>query len=165
MNPKFVTVSETVEIERPTVEGLIDTIKGVFSSNSKPLRIVYVKNEPLTVDKRIRKELASSSSLMSAYQMIRQHSDIEILEDFEDPLRKCAEASNLLASSGFSLSHIVCSNKFTLYSWFDKKLRPDKVFNVPLIEDSDCQEDCFFFCGSTSGKSVKDIEFAVLCRM
>ena len=39
--PKYVTVSETVPLTRNTVEGLIETIKEVFSSkDSKPFRLV-----------------------------------------------------------------------------------------------------------------------------
>ena len=164
MTSKFVTVSESIPLHRNTVEGLIDTIKEVFSEK-KPVRFVYTKNEPLVVDRRIRQELAASQGLVSAYQMVRQHSDIDIQASSGEPLRDLALASQKLASEGYKLVCLVSNNKFEAYSWFDTTIRPDKMLNLDLIEDPECPENCLFIAGSKSGTNIKDIEASVLCRM
>lgn len=167
MTPKFVTVSESVPLHRNTVEGLIDTIKEVFSvgdAGSKPTRIVYCKNEPLIVDRRVRQELASNG-MVSAYQMIRQHSDIQIVEDSDNPVRTVAKASQDLSNKDIRLVCLVVNNRMDCYQWFDSELQPEKVLNTKIIEDPECPEDCLFLCGSKSGQSVKDIEYSILCRM
>ena len=162
---EFVTVSETVELRRNTVEGLIDTIKEVFADkDSKPVRLVYNKNEPLIVDRRIRKELAGATMLTS-YQMVRQHSEIDIIDSVEDPVRTLAKAAQSLSQKRAKTICIVVNNKFTAYAWFDSELRPEKMLNTAIVEDPECPEDCLFLCGSSSGFSVKDIEYSVLLRM
>lgn len=162
---EFVTVSETVPLRRNTVEGLIDTIKEVFSDKDrKPVRLVYNKNEPLIVDRRIRKELAGDS-MVTAYQMVRQHSDIEIVETSADPVRTLAKAAQSLSQKLAKTVCIVVNNKFTAYAWFDSELRPERMLNTIIIEDPECPDDCLFLCGSTTGMSVKDIEFSILLRM
>ena len=164
--PKYVTVSETVPLTRNTVEGLIETIKEVFSSKeSKPFRLVYAKNEPLVVDRRIREELAGQGVTVSAYQMIRQHTDIDIPELHEDPVRAVALSVQELSGKDATVVCLVTNNKFDAYSWFDKKIKPEKMINTKLIEDPECPENCLFICGSKSGSSIKDIEYSVLCRM
>jgi hypothetical protein len=167
MTPKFVTVSETIPLRRNTVEGLIDTIKEVFSSKegfSKPSRIVYNKNEPLIVDRRVRQELAGEGVTVSAYQMVRQHTDIDIAEESDNPLRSLALASQGLSNRDVKIICLVVNNKSDAYSWFDKVLRPEKILNTKIIEDPECPENCIFVCGSKNGASIKDIEYTVLCR-
>ena len=168
MTPKYVTISETIPLHRHTVEGLVDTIKEVFSGkeglSGKPIRIVYNKNEPLVVDRRVRQELAGGVSL-SAYQMIRQHTDIEIGTVFDEPVRSIAYASQDFSNKEINLICIVSNNKIEAYDWFDKILRPEKVLNTKFIEDPECPEKCLFLCGSKSGGSIKDIEYSILCRM
>ena len=165
MTPKYVTVSESVVLDRNTVEGLVETLKEVFSAKVKPVRVVYRKNEPLIVDKRIRQEIANTEGLLSAYQVVRQHSEIEIVEEHDNPLRQVTEAAQQLSNAGFNILFLVCANRFSVYQWFDKTLRPDKMLNIQLIEDPDCNDDCFFLCGSKSGESIRDIEYSILCRM
>ena len=167
MNPKFVTVSETIPLSRNTVEGLLETLKEVFSTredSSKPIRIVYNKNEPLVVDRRIRQELAGGISV-SAYQMVRQHSDIEIIEETDNPVRTVARAAQKLSNRDVKVVCVVVNNKMDVYEWFDKELRPEKMLNTKIVEDPECPESCLFLCGSKSGGSIKDIEFSILCRM
>lgn len=165
MTPRYVTVSETVTLHRNTVEGLIDTIKEVFSSKEKPIRIVYNKNEPLVVDRRVREEMAGAGISVSAYQMVRQHSDIEIIDAIEDPLRTIALASQSLSQRDAKLICIVVNNKMDAYDWFDRQIRPEKMLNTDLVEDPECPDNCMFLCGSKSGISIKDIEYSILCRM
>lgn len=168
MTPKFVTVSETIPLHRNTVEGLVDTIKEVFSTkedSSKPIRIVYNKNEPLVVDRRVRQELAGGGISVSAYQMVRQHTDIDIVDPTEDTIRVLASAAQAFSDKDIKIVCLVVNNKFDTYMWFDKVLRPEKMLNTKLIEDPECPEGCMFLCGSKSGASIKDIEFSILCRM
>lgn len=166
MPPKFVTVSETVDLQRNTVEGLIDTIKEVFASKeSKPIRLVYNKNEPLVVDRRVRSELAGEGVSVSAYQMVRQHSDVEIVEADSNPLRAVARASQYLSNRDVKLICIVTASRIEAYEWFDTEIRPEKMLNTEIIEDPECPDDCLFLCGSKSGVSIKDIEYSILCRM
>lgn len=163
---KYVTVSETIPLTRHTVEGLIDTIKEVFSNkDNKPFRIVYAKNEPLVVDRRVRQELASDGVSVSAYQMIRQHTDIDMAEVFDSPVRSLGMAVQALSNRDAKVVCLVTNNMFDVYSWFDPKIRPEKMINTKLIEDPDCPEQCLFVCGSKTGLSIKDIEFSILCRM
>jgi hypothetical protein len=162
---KYVTVSETVVLQRNTVEGLLDTIKEEFSSKEKPIRLVYTKNEPLIVDRRVREELAGQGVTVTAYQMVRQHSDIDITESIENPVRAVAKSVQRLSDKDHKLIALVTNNKVDLYSWFDDEIRPEKMLNTQLIEDPDCPENCLFICGSKSGLSIKDIEISLLCRM
>ena len=162
---KYITVSETIPLARNTVEGLIETIQEVFSSkDSKPFRLVYAKNEPLIVDRRIRKELAGGVSV-SAYEMVRQHSDITIQDAHEDPVRAVALAAQSLALRDASVVCLVTNNMFEAYKWFDAVIRPDQMLNTRMVEDPECPEACLFICGSKSGSSIKDIEYSTLCRM
>ena len=168
MTPKFVTISETIPLHRNTVEGLIDTIKEVFSTkedSSKPIRIVCNKNEPLVVDRRVRQELAGGGISVSAYQMVRQHTDIDIVDSTEDTVRALASAAQVFSDKDIKIVCLVVNNRSDTYSWFDRVLRPEKMLNSKLIEDPDCPENCLFLCGSKSGSSIKDIEFSILCRM
>ena len=161
----FVTVSESVDLQRHTVEGLIDTIKEVFSDReSKPIRIVYTKNEPLVVDRRIRQELAGGG-LLSAYQMVRQHSEIDIVDSTEDTVRTLAVSAQNLAHKSAKTVCIVVNNLFDTYAWFDSTLRPEKMLNTSIVEDPECPEKCLFLCGSKTGQSIKDIEYSILIRM
>lgn len=163
---KYVTVSETIPLPRNTVEGLIDTLKEVFSSKeAKPFRVVYSKNEPLIVDRRIRQELAGGGISVSAYEMVRQHTDIEIIEQTENPIRMLAKASQSLSNKDCKLICIIANNKFEAYSWFDSEIRPEKMLNTLFVEDPECPEECLFLCASKSGSSIKDIEYSILCRM
>ena len=163
---KYVTVSQTIPLVRNTVEGLVETIQEVFSAKgSKPFRLVYSKNEPLVVDRRIRQELAGGGVTVSAYQMVRQHTDVDIAEHHEDPVRHVALAAQFLTNREVNIVCLVANNKFDVYQWFDKQLRPEKIMNTILIEDPDCPENCLFICGSKTGKSIKDIEYSTLCRM
>ena len=165
MTPKYVTVSETVKLHRNTVEGLIETIKEVLSAKEKPIRIVYNKNEPLVVDRRIRQELSGEGILLSAYQMVRQHADIQILDAIDDPVRSVAKAAQSLSNRDVKLICIIVNNKMDAYAWFDSELQPEKMLNTSIVEDPECPENCLFLCGSKSGVSIKDIEYATLCRM
>jgi len=163
---EYVTVSETVPLVRNTVEGLIETIQEAFAAKgSKPFRIVYAKNEPLVIDRRVRKELAGDGVLVSAYQMVRQHTDIDIQEPDSSALRTVALAVQALSVKDAVLVCLVSNNMFDTYEWFDSKIRPEKMINTKLIEDPECPENCLFVCGSKSGTSIKDIEYAILCRM
>ena len=166
MAPKFVTVSETIPLPRNTVEGLIETWQEVFSSKeSKPFRVVYSKNEPLVVDRRVRSEMAGQGIQVSAYEMVRQHSDIEIVDEVSNPIRCLAKAAQAMSNRDAKLVCLVTNNKFEAYAWFDEEIRPEKMLNTVLIEDPDCPDNCLFVCASKSGSSIKDIEYATLCRM
>lgn len=163
---RYVTVSETIPLTRNTVEGLIETLKEVFSGkDNKPFRVVYAKNEPLVVDRRVREELAGQGVTVSAYQMVRQHTDINIPEQLSSPIRAVAMASQFLSDKDVKLVCIVANNMFDVYKWFDKSIRPEKMLNTKLIEDPECPENCLFVCGSKVGSSIKDIEYSILCRM
>lgn len=161
---KYTTVSETIPLEKSTVGCLLDTLRTVFSSKNKPIRVVYAKDEPLTVDRRVRKEMVGES-MVSAYQMVRQHSDISIIEDVSDPVMCLCKAAQDLHNSGSKTICIVANNKFDVYKWFHKALRPEGILGVGIVEDSDCPEDCVFICSSKTGTMVRDIEKSVLIRM
>lgn len=166
MAPKFVTVSETIPLTRNTVEGLMETLQEVFSNKeSKPFRVVYSKNEPLVVDRRVRSEIAGQGITVSAYEMVRQHSEIEIVDESSNPIRCLAKAAQTMSNRDAKLVCLVTNNKFEAYAWFDKEIRPEKMLNTTLVEDPDCPDSCLFICASKSGSSIKDIEYSTLCRM
>tara|TARA_Y100000034_G_scaffold136006_1_gene210233 strand:- start:1374 stop:1889 length:516 start_codon:yes stop_codon:yes gene_type:complete len=164
---KLVLTTETVPLPRQTVSGLIETLQMVFSDKAqgKPIRILYTKGEDLIVERTVSISAMPEDPFLTPYEMIRQHAEIEILETLGDPLMLCCKAAQRLGDEDKEITALVCRSKAEVSAWFPSGLQISQVFSVPLMEDSDCQEGCLFFCGSTISKMIRDIEYAVLCRM
>jgi hypothetical protein len=164
---KTVLVAETVPIPRQTVSGLIETLQAVFSSRSagKPVRVLYNKGEDLLVERMVLASDLPDNPFLTPYEMIRQHSELEILEMGGGPVVGSCKAAQRIGEEGYELKNIVCHNVREVESWFSSELQIRHVFRVPIHEDPDCPEGCIFFCGSRVSEMIRDIEYAVLCRM
>lgn len=160
-----VRVTETLEIQRPTVTGLMETFQQAFRGRNKPVRVLYSKGEDLLVERTVTVPGEEESSLLTPYQMVRQHADLEIQEVMSSPLLACCTAAQELRKSGAPLTFIVVSSKEELQAWLPKSIDLADLFGVELFVDSDTPESCIFMCGSVISPMIRDIEKAICCRM
>ena len=160
-----VRVTETLPISRPTVTGLLETFQTAFRGRDKPVRILYSKGEDLLVERTILREDEIVDDLLTTYQMVRQHAELEIRETLQNSLLSCCFSAQELRDSGHPLTFIVTADKDALLAWLPKGVRLDDLFGVDLFFDPDTPEDCLFFCGSSVSPMIRDIEKAICCRM
>lgn len=160
-----VRVTETLEIQRPTVTGLMETFQQAFKGRNKPVRVLYSKGEDLLVERTVTVPEEEESSLLTPYQMVRQHADLEIQEVMPLSLVACCTAVQELRKSGSPLTFIVVSDKEELQAWLPKGIDLADLFGVELFVDSDAPESCIFMCGSVISPMIRDIEKAICCRM
>lgn len=160
-----VLVTETVPISRPTVTGLLETFHIALKGRNKPVRILYTKGEDLLVERTILKEEDEETNLLTPYQMVRQHAELEIRETLDNSLLACCLSAQELRDAGHPLTFIVTSNSSALSAWLPKGVFLDTMFGVQIFFDADTPEDCLFFCGSSVSPMIRDIEKAICCRM
>ena len=120
--------------------------------------------ERLVPEDRMAEE-GEEDQFLSAYQMIKQHADLEVQEPVDAPLEAVARAVQSLTSRKYRLVMFVVENRDVIRSWLGKDFRIEDIWQVPLVEDPDAHEPGFFVCGSRTGTLVRDIETAVFCRM
>lgn len=160
-----VLVTETVPISRPTVTGLVETFQQAFRGKDKPVRVLYSKGEDLLVERSVLKdEDDPESTFLTPYQMIRQHSELEIQEIMENSLFACCKAVQELRET-HPLQFIVVGEAETLTAWLPKGIDLRRLFGVELFVDPDTPDDCLFFCGSQVSPMIRDIEKSICCRM
>lgn len=161
-----VVISESVELPRQSVQALVETIDSVFrASKNRPIRILYEKGEPLIVERLVPESaLKTDNEFLTAWQMIRQHAVVEILEGLDSPMAVVCRAATSLAEKGYTAMMLVASNRGDVDEWFSLG-KIDAVFRLPFVEDPDCPDRCLIFCGSQAGTMIGNIEYAVVCRM
>jgi len=160
-----ITVSESVEVPRPSVQSLLEVIKQLFASPNKPIRFLYIKGEPLVVEKGVpESKLDEDNPFITAFQMVRQHAEVQIIEAEVKPLEQVCRAAIQLSEREYSPTMFVVSNREALDKWFTFG-RAEHLFRIPVIEDPECPDDFLIMCGSQSGRMLSQIEYAVFCRM
>lgn len=157
-----VPVSEKVEILRPTIGGLLDTLRSLFREDDKPFRILYTKGESLVVERLLpESKIPTDGPFVTPFQMIRQYAHVDVLEG-GSPYKTVFAAAKKLSDGGFEATMIVSHSKERVARWFDGL---DGVLRLPLFEDPDCPGDIVVLCGSKTGRLVSQIEAAVVCRI
>jgi hypothetical protein len=162
-----VVVAETVPLERKTLSALLSSIEALFSRKDKPTRILYQKGEDLQVEvPRLvdTEELGLESGLVTPYQVVRQHCELEIFDEINDDplLQVCRILARL--REGADPVGVVVPNTEILSAWVPQ-VDVAAVFGIPVYEDPDAPENFVFFCGSTTGTMVRDFEKAIACEV
>lgn len=161
-------VSEKVEIPRATVQGLIEAFRSAFRG-PKVERLVYERGLPYFTVERYdttwnASQVTETDDFLSAYHMIKQHAELEILDPVGDALESVARAVQSLTSRNFKLIMFVAEGRGAVREWVGKDLRIEDIWQVPLVEDAEAYEHGLFVCGSRTGTMIRDIEAAVFCR-
>jgi hypothetical protein len=162
-----IVVAETVPLERKTLSALLSSIEALFSRKDKPTRILYQKGEDLQVEvPRLvdTEELGLESGLVTPYQVVRQHCELEIFDEINDDplLQVCRILARL--REGADPVGVVVPNTEILSAWVPQ-VDVAAVFGIPVYEDPDAPENFVFFCGSTTGTMVRDFEKAIACEV
>lgn len=152
-------MTEKIEIPRQTVQGLLEVVELVLRKRPSPQKIVYVKGEGLYVERMVSKEF-SEESLVTPYQVIRQHSEITMGNRTQSIYKDLLSANVSLSERGCKTTCLVVFDKFSL----PQSLDLSKALQVPLVEDSDCPENCIFVCGSSIDDNIDNIEHSILLR-
>ena len=164
-----ILVSEVIPILRPTVQGLLETFQDVFRGPFKVERLRYVRGEEGVVVERLvpedRDGVPENESFVTAYQMVKQHADLEVQEPVDTPIEAVAKAVQSLTSRRLKLTMFIAESRGVVREWTGNDLRIEDIWQVPLIEDPDAHDLGLFVCGSRTGDMVQDIEAAVFCRM
>lgn len=160
-----VLVTEALPISRPTVTGLFETLEHAFKGKDKPVRVLYTKGEDLLIERTVLRAPDEDSSLLTPYQMVRQHAELEILSSEKDPVVQCCMASQSLQEDKAPLKFVVVWDFEALRTWLPKGVDLGKAFGVEVYVDPDAPESCIFFCGSAISPMIRDIERAICCRM
>lgn len=162
-----VVVAETVPLERKTLSALLSSIEALFSRKDKPTRILYQKGEDLQVEvPRLvdTEELGLESGLVTPYQVVRQHCELEIFDEInDDPLLQVCRILVRLREGADPVG-VVVPNTEILSAWVPQ-VDVAAVFGIPVYEDPDAPENFIFFCGSTTGTMVRDFEKAIACEV
>lgn len=131
--------------------------------------MVYVRGEEhLQVERMVpedRMPEGDDDQFLTAYQMVKQHADLEVQEPVDAPLEAVARAVQSLTSRKYHLTMFVVENREAIRAWLGRDLRIEDIWQVPLVEDPDAHERGLFVCGARTGTMVRDIEAAVFCRM
>jgi hypothetical protein len=154
-------------LERKTLSALLSSIEALFSRKDKPTRILYQKGEDLQVEvPRLvdTEELGLESGLVTPYQVVRQHCELEIFDEINDDplLQVCRILARL--REGTDPVGVVVPNTEILSAWVPQ-VDVAAVFGIPVYEDPDAPENFVFFCGSTTGTMVRDFEKAIACEV
>ena len=161
-----IRVSEVIPVPRQTVPGLMEAFQAAFSGNDKPVRILYCRGEDLQVERSVLSiPPDKQDAFITPYQMIRQHSELEIQEIIDSPLLACCAAVQELRSQGFDMAGIVVAQEAALKSWLPDGVDLAQLFGVELHVDPDTPEGCLFFFGSQVSGMIRDIEKSICCRM
>lgn len=164
-----VLTTEKVPIPRTTVEGLLEAVRDAFSlRGSRVERLRYERGrQELEVERWVAsdREPPKDSEFLTPYSMIVQHAQVDIQEPGLEPLVSMARAVQQLTSERYKLSMIVCESKEVVRRWLGRDLRPEDIWQVPLLEDPDMHENGVFVVGSSRGLFIQDIEAAVFCRI
>jgi len=160
-----IAVSETVEIPRASVQSLLEVFKQLFTGPDKPVRLLYAKGEPLVVEKAVPESvLEEDNHYITAFQMVRQHAEVKIIEAEVTPLEQLCRAAIILSEREHDPTMLVVNNREALDKWFVFG-NPSHLFRIPVVEDPECREEFVIMCGSQSGRMMSQIEYAVFCRM
>jgi hypothetical protein len=156
-----VLVGEKLDLPTQTVAGLFEVLQKVFQQKDRPIRIQYVRGEPLLVERMVSRA-GASESMLSPYEMVRNHAELRVLDTAHSALEGLARASAELRGT---LSCIVVRDVAEFVASFPPGLNPGKVLHVPIHEDSNCPADLFFVCASSTGRMLLEVDEAVACYL
>ncbi len=165
---RMVPVTEERAITRNTVPGLLEAFRDAFDAPFKVERIVYERGRTsFSVERLVPEDSLETpeerGEMATAFQMIRQHADLDVQEAGADPLESVARAVQALTSRGHKLIMFVCENRDLVRQWLKRDLRLEDIWQVPLYEDPDAQASGVFVVGSKTGTLLRDIEAAIMC--
>ena len=164
-----IRVTESIPLPRQTVSGLMDALTAVFEGKDKPVKVLYRKGQDLVIERtRFTSEddpNLDSDPFLTPYQMIRQHSEIEVQEIVSNPLEAVCFGAQDLRKQGYELTSIVTRDQVELQDWIGSVVQLGQLFGVDLLYDPECPSNLVFFCGSTVSSMIRDIEKAIACRM
>lgn len=159
-----VVVSQTVPLPRNTVPALISTIETLFTAKDRPTRMLYQKGEDLLVEipKLIDEDPdARESGLLTPYQVVRQHCEVDIFDaDQDDALRTFCAMITQLRKTCPIVSGVVVSSEQLLARWLTG-INVEAVFGVTVYVDPDAPKNVVFLCGSTRSALIRDFENTV----
>lgn len=159
-----VLISEEVPLPRNTVPALMEALGAIFTRKDKPARLLYVRGESLQVEtSRLvdDDELPGlDSGLLTPYQMVRQHCEIDIMEHKATPLLTACLSAARARKQAEMLSGIVVPSADLLEDWLPG-VPIGEILGVPVHVDPDAPDGYVFFCSSTKGTMIRDFEQAV----
>ncbi len=166
----MVLVTESRQIARATVPGLLEAFQDAFRHPYKVELLLYKRGEPTFTVERLVPEASipkedgdPTVAFLTPFQMIRQHAELEIQEESSvSLLERISHAVQSLTVRGFKFTMLVCGDKMQLRR-ATPLLRVEDVWQVQLYEDPEAPVDKVFVIGSKSGAQLQDIETAVLC--
>jgi hypothetical protein len=162
-----IIVSEEVALPRQTVQGLMEALGALFSRKEKPTRLFYARGEALQVETpRMLEEsdLADlDSGLLTPFQMVRQHCELDIFEARESPLLTACLAAAKARKAAEQLTGVVVPDADLLEDWLPG-VPIGEVFGVPVYVDPETPDGYVVFCSSSKGRMVRDFEQAVACE-
>lgn len=163
-------MTEERAIPKSTVPALLEAFRESFAAPFKVERLVYERGRPsFTVERLVPEDSLGpedvGAEFLTPYQMVRQHSDLEVQEPVDDPLEAVGRAVQQLSTRGYRLTMFVCESRDVVRAWMRRDLRVEDIWQVPLVEDPDAHDRGLFVIGSKTGTLIKDIEAAVLCRI
>lgn len=148
-----------------TVGALIETIQNVFLGEFRVVSLLYRRGSGLLVERQMPAESArEKDSFVLPYQAVRQYADVKIFEEQFPPLEKVCRGAMLLAAQNFRTIAVVARSKRRVSRWLGG-VEIEHVLGVQFYEDPDAPADVICICGSTIGPLIKDVEYAVVCRM
>lgn len=163
---KKVLVVQQIPLEKRSRKGLIATINTLFSSEEKPIRIVYTKDQPLVVEKYMRRELVGNDTLaLQPYDVIRQYASYHTVE--EDTMYKTlAQAAKYIFDREARVMCVIAHSPASVKKRFINQgfVTPSEFFITATHYDDRCPPDTVIVCGSTTGLSMQELNIAVVCR-
>jgi len=152
------------------VPGLFEAFRDAFQDPIKVEKLVYERGKPsFTVERLVPEATLRASEdqaqFITPFQMIRQHAELEIQEPQDSVLEAISRAVQTITTHGAKLTMFVCETKEMARASLGRDLRIEDIWQVPLHEDPDSHEAGIFVVGSKSGPLIRDIEFAILCRV
>ena len=160
-----VVAAEHIKLQRSTVLGLCEAIVQAYQGQNKPVRLFYAKGEDLLIERLVpESQVQGDGQFVTAYQMVRQHAEVQILENESSPVEQLCKAAMSLAERDYEATMFVAASRAAMDKWFSIG-RADLIFRIPLVEDPDCPPNFLILCGSQSGRMMSQIEYAVFCRM
>ena len=163
-----VLVTEAIPIPRPTIQALLEVLRDAFRGPFKVEKLRYIRGDETVIVERLipeDREEQPDDGFLTAYQMVKQHADLEVQEPTDAPLEAVAKAIQSLTSRRLKLTMFVVENRDLVREWIGRDFRIEDIWQVPLVEDPDAHDQGLFVCGSRTGDMVQDIEAAVFCRM
>lgn len=169
VEPK-VQVTETVPLAGTNFASLLDQIRTIFSGTHRVTRFVYMRGEPLRVERMVPQSVADAGrdSFVTPWQYARQHSRIMIEDgDSNTPIHLLCTAITRCREEKSPARFILCRQASRANKWVfsHEPFSISTVFSLPVLEDPETPDGCLIVCGSSTGDMVSDTELSVVCRM